>query len=56
MEAGDSLPHVAFKTPDGKKVLIVVNAAQSPQRFNIRYRGNLVVTTLNAGSVGTYIW
>jgi glucosylceramidase len=52
----DTLPNVAFKTPDGKKVLIVVNAAQSPQTFNIRYRGNLVGTTLNAGSVGTYIW
>ena len=52
----DTLPNVAFKTPDGKKVLIVVNAAQSLQTYNIRYRGNLVVTTLNAGSVGTYIW
>jgi glucosylceramidase len=47
---------VAFKTPDGKKVLIVVNGGQAPQAFNIRYRGALAVTSLNAGSVGTYAW
>jgi glucosylceramidase len=52
----DTLPNVAFKTPGGKKVLIVVNAAQAPQTFNIGYRGALAVTTLNAGAVGTYIW
>jgi glucosylceramidase len=52
----DTLPNVAFKTPGGKKVLIVVNGAQSPQTFNIRYRGSVVATTLKAGSVGTYVW
>jgi glucosylceramidase len=52
----DTLPNVAFKTPEGKKVLIVVSGAQTPQTFNIRYRGKLVVTTLKAGSVGTYTW
>src|SRR5664279_5319428 len=52
----DTLPNVAFKTPDGKKVLIVVNGAQTPQAFNIRYRGSLLVTTLNAGAVGTFVW
>jgi glucosylceramidase len=52
----DALPNVAFKTPGGKKVLIVVNGAQSPQTFNIRYRGSVVATTLKAGSVGTYVW
>jgi glucosylceramidase len=52
----DSLPNVAFKTPDGKKALIVVNGAQTSQTFNIRYRGRVVVTTLNGGSVGTYVW
>ena len=54
--ASDTLPNVAFKTPDGKKVLIVVNGGQAPQAFNIRYRGALAVTSLNAGSVGTYAW
>jgi glucosylceramidase len=52
----DTLPNVAFKTPAGKKVLIVVNGATSPQAFNIHYRDAAVVTTLKAGAVGTYIW
>ena len=52
----DALPNVAFKSPDGKKVLIVLNDSQSPQNFNIRYRGKLVSSTLNGGAVGTYVW
>ena len=35
----DTLANVAFKTPDGKKVLIVHNSATTPQTFNIGYRG-----------------
>ena len=31
----DTLPNVAFRTPDGKIVLIVVNSAQTPQQFEI---------------------
>jgi glucosylceramidase len=51
----DALPNVAFHTPDGKNVLVVVNAGQSPQTFNIR-NGKLMTATLNAGAVATYIW
>ncbi len=51
-----TLPNVAFKTPGGKTVLLAVNAAQSPQTFNIRDGGKAVVATLNAGDVGTYVW
>jgi glucosylceramidase len=51
----DALPNVAFRTPDGKRVLLVVNAGQSPQTFNIR-NGKLMTATLNAGAVATYIW
>ncbi len=54
--ASDTLPNVAFKTPGGKKVLIVVNAAQTPQTFNIRERGKLAPATLTAGGVATYVW
>jgi glucosylceramidase len=51
----DALPNVAFRTPGGKRVLVVVNAGQSPQTFNIR-NGQLMTATLNAGAVATYIW
>src|SRR5262249_29934003 len=34
-----SLPNVAFKTPDGRKVLIVLNDGRSSQTFNIRDGG-----------------
>ena len=52
----DKLPNVAFKTPDGKKVLIVANTSQSSQDFNIKYQGKAIAATLDKGSVGTYIW
>jgi glucosylceramidase len=52
----DSLPNVAFKTPDGKKVLIVANTTSATQKFDVRSGSSLFTTSLNAGSVGTYIW
>jgi glucosylceramidase len=52
----DTLANVAFKTPDGKKVLIVHNSATTPQTFNIGYRGKMASATLNPGSVATYVW
>jgi glucosylceramidase len=51
-----SLQNVAFKTPDGKKVLIVENDGASSQSFNIQFNGKWVTTTLDGGAVGTYIW
>lgn len=50
------LPNVAYKTPDGKTVLIVLNDSEYRQRFNIRHHGKVVATKLNAGAVGTYVW
>jgi glucosylceramidase len=52
----ETLPNVAFKTPDGRKVLIVLNNSQAPQTFNIRDQGKSAGSTLNAGAVGTYVW
>jgi glucosylceramidase len=52
----ETLPNVAFQTPDKKTVLIVVNAAQSLQSFHIRYRGKLITAMLATGAVGTYLW
>lgn len=51
-----NLSNVAFKTPAGKKVLIVVNTGSTGELFNIKYNGKWVTTSLDAGSVGTYIW
>ncbi|RXF71294.1 glycoside hydrolase family 30 protein [Arcticibacter tournemirensis] len=51
-----NLPNVAFKTPAGNKVLIVLNNSNDDQRFNIRFAGKSVGTLLKAGAVGTYIW
>ncbi|OKS86601.1 glycoside hydrolase family 30 protein [Mucilaginibacter polytrichastri] len=52
----DNLQNVAFKTPDGKKVLIVSNTTSSIQAFNIKFNGKVVSTTLAGMSVATFIW
>lgn len=51
-----SLYSVAFKTPEGKKVLIVENDGATGQSFNIRFKGEWVTSTLDAGAVATYVW
>lgn len=50
------LPNVAFKTPDGKKVLIVANTGKENTFFNIKYNGKILAVNLDKGAVGTYIW
>jgi glucosylceramidase len=52
----EQLPNVAFKTPKGEKVLIVSNISGAPQTFSIRDHGKSFTTSLNAGSVATYVW
>jgi len=52
----DVLSNVAFKTPDGKKVLIVMNTNPNEQIFNIKYNGKIVTTSLPAGAAATYVW
>lgn len=51
-----SLPNVAFKIPDGKKVLIVLNDSPNVQNFTIRNNNKTAAVSLNGGAVGTYIW
>ncbi|MGV3696685.1 glycoside hydrolase family 30 protein [Flavobacterium sp.] len=51
-----SLSTVAFKTPNNKKVLIALNDNATPQIFNIKYNGKWVAVSLEAGSVGTFVW
>lgn len=50
------LPNVAYRTPTGGHVLLVLNDQPTPQTFGLRYQGRAVAATLPAGAVGTYVW
>ena len=50
------IPNVAFKTPNGETVVIVVNNTSINKSFNIIVPGEPVTASLDAGSVGTYVW
>lgn len=50
------LPNVAFRTPAGKKVLIVSNDGSTGIGFNIAYNDKQVLASLPAGTVATYVW
>ena len=56
IENKDALPNIAFKTPDGKIVLIVVNDSYSSGTFKIQYQGKYANIRLQPGAVGTYVW
>ncbi|UEG51627.1 glucosylceramidase [Mucilaginibacter daejeonensis] len=51
-----NLPNVAFKTADGKKVLIVLNSSNAQQSFNIKFNGKTTTATLGNNAVATFIW
>jgi glucosylceramidase len=51
-----NLNNVAFKTPAGKIVLLVENDGTATEFFNIKFNGKWVTTSLEAGSVASYIW
>ena len=51
-----NLPNVAFRTPAGRKVLLVLNTGSAPAQFTIGYQGKTVTTTLARNSAGTYVW
>ncbi|RAK02479.1 glucosylceramidase [Larkinella arboricola] len=51
-----NLPNVAFKTPDGRRALIVLNNSVAPQTFSVRFQKKTMTASLPAGAVGTYIW
>jgi glucosylceramidase len=52
----DGLPNVAYKTPAGKRVLMVVNTGSTLRNFNIQYKGKLASASLYGGAVATYVW
>jgi len=51
-----NLLDVAFRTPEGRKVLLVFNNSDVSQTFNIAYKGHIAKTSLGGGSVATYVW
>jgi len=51
-----NLQNVAYKTPNGKRCLVVLNTGTTQQSFNIQYKGKVVSTSLYGGAVATYIW
>ncbi len=54
--APETLPNVAFETPEGKKVVVVANDTRSAQTFALGDHGETATATLNAGAVATYVW
>ena len=51
-----SLPHVVFLTPEGKKVMVIMNDSNTAAGFNISFKGKYAFTSLAAGDVATYVW
>jgi glucosylceramidase len=52
----DNLPNVAFRTPDRKMIIIVLNDSDSNKEFQISYLNKSIKASLNSGSVATFTW
>ncbi|MBA4321626.1 MAG: glucosylceramidase, partial [Odoribacter sp.] len=52
----DNLLNVAFRTQDGKKVIIVLNDSPNGKKFNLKFKGKSVSITLDRGAVGTFVF
>jgi hypothetical protein len=53
---GSNLEDVAFRNPDGSKVLIVRNAGSAPSTFKVLWGNESFSYTLNAGAAATFVW
>jgi len=51
-----NLSTAAFKTPEGKTVLIVQNNSRGNENFNIQYHRKRVPVTISGNSVATYVF
>ena len=51
-----NLPNVAFRTPDGRRVLIVLNAAGDEAALQIQFHETRAAVRLPAGAAATYVW
>ena len=50
------LPNVAFRTPDNKTVLLVLNESANLQSFNIAAGSKWITASLQGGAVATFVW
>ena len=51
-----SIETVAFRNPDGRYAMIVLNAAAEPLAFGVRCSGRAFGSRLASGAVATYSW
>ncbi|MCA0233485.1 MAG: glucosylceramidase [Bacteroidetes bacterium] len=51
-----NLSNVAFKTPDGKTILIVINENDKPMTFNVRHKNKQITPMLEGKTVATFVW
>jgi glucosylceramidase len=51
-----SIQNVAFKNPDGSKVLLALNTSGSSQSFKVKWGNESFTYTLAAGAVATFKW
>ena len=52
----ETLPNVAFRTPEGRIVLVVSNPSDNEQSFAIQEGARTWATSLAAGAAATYVW
>lgn len=52
----ETLPNIAYITPEGKKILIILNNTNAIKNFIIIDNKQQIVTCLKPGSEGSYIW
>jgi glucosylceramidase len=52
----EGLPNVGFITPEGKKVLIVLNEGPEEKFFHVRSGDRGFATSLAKGAVATFVW
>jgi glucosylceramidase len=52
----EGLPNVAYQTPSGQKVLIVLNESSTPVAFQVKEGKTQFSTNLNPGATGTWVW
>lgn len=52
----EGLPNVAFRTPEGRTVLIVLNSGTESRTFGIACGGQGFPASLAPGAAATYIW